>query len=94
MAVLHILFFDRCKTFVYHLDLILTEFPTNSETSEETGYDKSEDDCIESDCECCAHCFLFLRSFLICSIKYGCNSGSTSRKMSSSYSGVIFAIVI
>ena len=59
MAVLHILFFDRCKTFVYHLDLIFTEFSTNGETCDKAGNDEGEDDCVEYDGVCSAHFFLF-----------------------------------
>lgn len=59
MAVLHILFFDRCKTFVYHLDLIFTEFSTNGETSDKTGNDEGADDSVECDGVCGIHFFLF-----------------------------------
>ena len=59
MEVLHTLLCCRCKTFVYQLDLIFTEFSTNGETRDKTGYDKSADDCVECEGVCGIHFFLF-----------------------------------
>ena len=51
--------------------------------SEETGEDEKADDGVEGDDICSSHFFLFLRSFLMRSMKSGWSSGRTSRKVSS-----------
>ena len=57
MAVLHTLLFCKCKTFKRHLCFVFTEISTNGETSDKTGYDEGEDDCVEYDGVCSAHLF-------------------------------------
>ena len=59
----------------------------------ETGEDEEADDGVEGDDICSSHFFLFLRSFLMCSMKSGWSSGRTSRKVSSSHVGFDFAII-